>query len=141
MAHLRLFLLGAPRVEVDDNVIDLHRRKVLAPLIYLAVTRQRHRRDTLATLFWPESDQTTARASLRREFYTSYDPAQQALAAAHARHTSDPLTDPAVDAYRLSGAFGQLLSAAALTVRTPETAHSTARISPGECRRARASGL
>lgn len=70
MTHLRLFLLGAPRVEVDDNEIDLHRRKVLAPLIYLAVTRQRHRRDTLATLFWPESDQTTARASLRREFYT-----------------------------------------------------------------------
>lgn len=45
------------------------------------------------------------RLPVRREFYASDDPAQQALAATHARHTSDPLTDPAVDAYRLSGAF------------------------------------
>lgn len=70
MADLKLFLLGAPRVELAGKTVDLNRRKVMAPLIYLAVTRQRHRRDTLATLFWPESNQATARASLRRELYT-----------------------------------------------------------------------
>lgn len=70
MARLNLFLLGAPRVELDGKPIDLSRRKVLAILIYLAVTRQPQRRDTLATLFWPESGQEAARASLRRELFT-----------------------------------------------------------------------
>jgi len=70
MTRMDLFLLGAPRVEVDGKTVELTRRKVLAPLIYLALTRQRHRRDTLATLFWPEADQTAARASLRRELHT-----------------------------------------------------------------------
>ncbi|MCB0106576.1 MAG: tetratricopeptide repeat protein, partial [Caldilineaceae bacterium] len=69
MARLNLFLLGAPRVEIDDKVVELSRRKILAPLVYLALTRQSHRRDTLATLFWPEADQRGARASLRRELH------------------------------------------------------------------------
>lgn len=41
-------------------------RKAVALLIYLAITRQGHRRDTLANLFWPEYDQAHARATLRR---------------------------------------------------------------------------
>lgn len=41
-------------------------RKAVALLIYLAITRQGHRRDTLANLLWPENDQTHARATLRR---------------------------------------------------------------------------
>lgn len=45
------------------------------------------------------------RLPVRREFYASDDPAEQAAAEEHARHTSDRLTDPEVDAYRLSGAF------------------------------------
>lgn len=45
------------------------------------------------------------RLPVRREFYASDDPAEQAVAAEHAKHTSDDLTDPTVDAYRLSGAF------------------------------------
>jgi DNA-binding SARP family transcriptional activator len=35
-------------------------------LAYLAVTRQRHSRDVLAALLWPEYDQAHARATLRR---------------------------------------------------------------------------
>ena len=45
------------------------------------------------------------RLPVRREFYASDDPAQAAVAAEHARHTSDPLTDPSVDVFKLSGAF------------------------------------
>ncbi|MCE7984358.1 MAG: hypothetical protein DYG89_24555 [Caldilinea sp. CFX5] len=70
MTHLNLYLLGSPRIELDGQAVVLSRRKVLAPLVYLAVTRQPQRRDTLATLFWPESGQEAARASLRRELFT-----------------------------------------------------------------------
>src|SRR5207237_582683 len=37
----------------------------VALLAYLVVTRQRHSRDALATLLWPEYDQAHARATLR----------------------------------------------------------------------------
>jgi len=68
MSQLKLYLFGAPRIQIDDVPIALPRRKVTAILIYLAVTQQIQRRDTLATLLWPESDQKVARSSLRREF-------------------------------------------------------------------------
>ena len=41
-------------------------RKAVALLAYLAVTDRPHRRETLAALLWPESDQARARAALRR---------------------------------------------------------------------------
>ncbi len=69
MTQLKLFLLGSPRIELDGVSIDLRRRKILALLFYLAVTRQQHRRDALATLFWPETSQAAARAALRRELH------------------------------------------------------------------------
>jgi DNA-binding SARP family transcriptional activator len=69
MAQLKLSLLGPPRIELANTAVDLPRRKILALLVYLAMTRQPHRRDTLATLFWPESDQGAARAALRRELH------------------------------------------------------------------------
>ena len=66
MANLRLFLLGAPYLEVDGQTVEIQRRKVLALLSYLAVTGQIHQRDFLATLLWPEDRQTQARAALGR---------------------------------------------------------------------------
>ncbi len=45
------------------------------------------------------------RLPVRRDFYASDDPELHRVALEHARHTSDDLLDPAVDAYRLSGAF------------------------------------
>lgn len=66
MPRLALFLFGAPRVQVDSLEVSICRRKSLALLAYLAVTRQPHSRDALAALFWPESNQSEARASLRR---------------------------------------------------------------------------
>src|SRR5687768_12824352 len=69
MAHLKLFVLGQPRLERDGAPIELNLRKALALLVYLAVSGQLHSRDALATLLWPESDQREARARLRRTLH------------------------------------------------------------------------
>lgn len=64
---LSVFLLGAPTFEQFGQPVSIQRRKSLALLAYLAVTRQPHQRDALATLFWPDSDQSSALANLRRD--------------------------------------------------------------------------
>lgn len=66
MSKLAIFLLGPPRIELDGTPIDVDRRKAIALVAYLAVTDQAHTRDALATLLWPEFDQSRARAALRR---------------------------------------------------------------------------
>lgn len=66
MADLKLYLLGSPALTVDGQAVEIQRRKVLALLSYLAVNGQPQRRDTLATLFWPEAGQSQARAALGR---------------------------------------------------------------------------
>ena len=62
---LSLQLFGAPVLHRDGNPIPLGRRKAMALLSYLAVTRSRHHRETLAALLWPESDATAAYSALR----------------------------------------------------------------------------
>lgn len=62
MSCLSLSLLGPPRLEMDGEPVQIGRRKALALLVYLAVTKRLHSRDALATLFWPEYDQSSARA-------------------------------------------------------------------------------
>jgi DNA-binding SARP family transcriptional activator/Tfp pilus assembly protein PilF len=59
-------LLGSPRVEHDGGELEVDTRKAIALLAYLAVTRRRQARDSLAGLLWPEYNQTRARAALRR---------------------------------------------------------------------------
>ncbi len=66
---VRLFLLGAPRIERNGENIELGLRKAVALIAYLAVTRQPQSRDFLATLLWPESDPITAHSNLRRALY------------------------------------------------------------------------
>lgn len=66
MPRLVLHLLGSPQISVDSDSVILPRRKALALLVYLAVTRRVHARDTLATLLWPEYSQSQARSHLRR---------------------------------------------------------------------------
>lgn len=66
MSRLALFLLGPPCVECDGVLVDIDTRKATALLAYLAITRQQQSRDTVATLLWPEYDQTHACATLRR---------------------------------------------------------------------------
>lgn len=67
MPGLKLFLLGPPRIELNNTPIDIQRRKALALLVYLAVNGQPHSRDALSTLFYPDHSQSRARAYLRRD--------------------------------------------------------------------------
>jgi predicted ATPase/DNA-binding SARP family transcriptional activator len=66
MPRLTLHLLGPPMVELDGQGVQLGRHKAVALLAYLALTRQPHSRDALATLLWPDLDQSHARGQLRR---------------------------------------------------------------------------
>ncbi|MFN2153402.1 MAG: hypothetical protein ACK2T5_17505, partial [Anaerolineales bacterium] len=66
MPETCLYLFGAPRLEVQDQPAVIDTRKALALLAYLLIENQPQSRDTMATLLWPESDQSAARAALRR---------------------------------------------------------------------------
>ena len=67
MAEIEIKLFGAPVFTRSGENIHIQRRKAVALLAYLVVTRRPHGRDTLAALLWPEHDQSSARAGLRRE--------------------------------------------------------------------------
>ena len=70
MSNLALHLLGSPRIERDGESVHVDTRKATALVAYLAATGQRHTRDALATLLWPDADQARARAALRRTLST-----------------------------------------------------------------------
>lgn len=72
MADFKLYLLGSPRIEVDQEAIAIERRKALALLFYLVVKAEPQPRDTLATLLWPNLSQRSARQALRRHLYVLY---------------------------------------------------------------------
>lgn len=65
MAELRVELLGPPRVEVDGAPLEVDTRKAIALLARLVVTGT-ERRGALTGLLWPNSDESRARAALRR---------------------------------------------------------------------------
>jgi len=69
MFQLEMFLFGTPRLKGQGETFELSLRKAMALLVYLVVTKGKFSRDELATLLWPESDQSNARASLRRTLY------------------------------------------------------------------------
>ena len=70
MAELRIALLGPPRVERDEAPIEVDTRKAIALLAYLAVAPERHGRDAVAGLLWPDYDTEHARGALRRTLST-----------------------------------------------------------------------
>jgi len=63
---LAIYLFGTPNIELHGHSLTVDTRKAIALLAYLAVTGKRHSRDSLATLLWPEYDQSHARSALRR---------------------------------------------------------------------------
>jgi predicted ATPase/DNA-binding SARP family transcriptional activator/tetratricopeptide (TPR) repeat protein len=69
LTDLRLYFLGAPRIEREGAAVGTDRRKAVALLAYLALTAVPHSRDSLAARFWPESDQSSALAYLRRTLW------------------------------------------------------------------------
>jgi predicted ATPase/DNA-binding SARP family transcriptional activator len=69
LASLKLYTLGAPRIEIDGHPLQIERRKAVALLVYLAVTGQSHTREALATLLWPDYEQSRAYANLRRTLW------------------------------------------------------------------------
>ena len=66
MRNVELTLFGSPVIARDGAPLGFDTRKVPAMLAVLAVSGRPHGRDELAALLWPGSDQTRARASLRR---------------------------------------------------------------------------
>ncbi len=70
MRRLGLHFSGPPRITLDDVPVEISRRKAVALLAYLSVTRQPHSRDTLAALFWPDVEQSRAYAYLRTTLWT-----------------------------------------------------------------------
>ena len=70
MAELRIALLGPPRVERDGAPIEVDTRKAIALLAYLAMHPERHGRDAVAGLLWPDYDTEHARGALRRTLST-----------------------------------------------------------------------
>lgn len=62
---LEILLLGPPEVSVDGTPIEVDTRKAIALLAYLVVEKSATR-DALAGLFWADSSQERARATLRR---------------------------------------------------------------------------
>jgi len=69
MSDLKLLLLGSSHLERSGMPVKIETRKAQALLFYLSVTKQRFSRDTLATLFWPETNQSQARTYLRRALW------------------------------------------------------------------------
>jgi DNA-binding SARP family transcriptional activator len=69
MASLKLYLLGVPRIELDEQLVTIQRRKALALLFYLAINAKSQSRDTLATLLWPDNNQKQARLALDRHLF------------------------------------------------------------------------
>ncbi|MFQ5943647.1 MAG: AAA family ATPase [Anaerolineales bacterium] len=63
---LKLWVLGPPRIEIGGKPLRVDTRKATALLVYLAERGEPQRRESLATLFWPESDTSHSKAALRR---------------------------------------------------------------------------
>ncbi|MEZ4681449.1 MAG: BTAD domain-containing putative transcriptional regulator [Caldilineaceae bacterium] len=65
-SKLQFYLLGAPTIQRNGEVISNLPIKTQALLFYLAMTRQSHLRTTLATLLWGELPEPSARSNLRK---------------------------------------------------------------------------
>ncbi|WP_420641104.1 tetratricopeptide repeat protein [Candidatus Leptofilum sp.] len=65
--QLKVSLFGTPKFERDGRPYSIGRRKVIALLAFLAHGGQPYTRESLATLLWPEHDQSGALKNLRRE--------------------------------------------------------------------------
>jgi predicted ATPase/DNA-binding SARP family transcriptional activator len=73
MSHLQIFLLGKPRITLDDVPIHISTARAMPLIAYLAVTGKGQTREVLANLLWPESTQKQALAALRTTLWRLKD--------------------------------------------------------------------
>src|SRR5687767_12842978 len=67
--RLALYLLGFPKLEIDNVPVATDRRKALALVAYLAINKGKHPRESLSSLFWPDYDQSKAFTNLRHTLW------------------------------------------------------------------------
>ena len=104
MSTLDIFLFGPPRAERAGAPVTFHRHQTLALLAHLAATDQPHSRDALAAFFWPELDESEARAALRRGLYDlGQTIGKEWLAVDRARVALRPEAGLRVDVWRFCG--------------------------------------
>ena len=65
--------LGSPQIVLNDQQVKIKRRKAVALLVYIAVERRSQSREYLSGLFWPEYEQSSAYAYLRRTLWEIKD--------------------------------------------------------------------
>lgn len=69
MERLEIRLLSFPEFRLDGREVKIALRKAVALLAYLAEASGPVARETVAALLWPEADEETARARLRRTLH------------------------------------------------------------------------
>jgi len=69
MSTLKVYLFGSPQIIRGDAVINIPSQKAQALFYYLISNRQAHSREKLANLFWGETSERQAKASLRNALY------------------------------------------------------------------------
>jgi len=69
MPNLEIAFLGSPVIKLDRKPIQTDRRKAIALLAYLAVTNKSQTRDHLAGMLWPDYENESAFAYLRRTLW------------------------------------------------------------------------
>lgn len=69
MEQLEIRLLSFPEFRLDGRRVEVALRKAAALLAYLAEAGGPVGRETVATLLWPDADEETARARLRRTLH------------------------------------------------------------------------
>ena len=119
----KFYFFGPPRIEQAGELLPLKLQKALALLSYLVVSGQPHTREALATLLWPEHDQSAGRGRLRRTLYEL----NNALASDILHVSSDIIgLNPNADVWTDVGAFRQMvgdtLPGNASGVRLPDEA-------------------
>lgn len=65
MSFLKIYLFGPPHIELNNKWVNLKTQRGIGLIAYLAVSQERRSRETLASLFWPLSNQNNASAALR----------------------------------------------------------------------------
>jgi DNA-binding SARP family transcriptional activator len=65
MSTLQIYLFGEPHLESQTERVAFERRKALALIAYLVLAEHRQNREVVATLLWPDLNQSRASAALR----------------------------------------------------------------------------